>query len=173
MNTWIFVAIALIFQEPATTDASLFQVRENHLNLLIVHLIWFLATCFDIWFGFTLGKYVQKRFQGSGLERISNNWAEKIEKFIGKSGEKFALILLGIINFPYLNSFLASWLKMPFRSIFVLIFIGDVIWYVVEWMINLGVRGLIPDPHLALYVIVGIALILSISYKSLLSKILK
>ncbi len=173
MNIWWLVILALIFQEPATTDATFFQARQQNLNLWIIHLIWFLATCFDIWFGFVLGKWLQRKFQDSRIVTFSNGLAGKVDGFIGRRGEKFALILLGTINFPYINSFLASWLKLPFKSIFVLIFIGDAIWYAIEWMINLGVRSLIPDPHLALYVIVGTALLLSIFYKSLLGKILR
>ncbi len=169
----IIIILALIVQEPATTDATLFQARQNHFNILLIHLIWLIATCIDIFLGFYLGKWIQKTFKGSRFEVFSNKWADKIERFIGRNGEKFVLILLGIINFPYINSFLASWLKLSFRNIFILIFIGDTIWYAIEWAINLGVRSLIPDPHLALYIIVGTALILSIFYKTLLNKLLK
>lgn len=173
MSIWIFVIFALFFQEPATTDAALFQARQHNLNIWIIHSIWFIATITDICLGFILGKWIQKKFQGTRFEKFSHKWADRLERFIGRKGKKFALILLGIINFPYINSFLASWLSLSFKNIFILILVGDAIWYAIEWGINLGLRSLIPDPHLALYAIVGTALILSICYKAILSKLLK
>ena len=173
MPIWLFVIFASIFQEPATTDTMLFQVRQSHFNLWLVHAIWFIATFIDICVGFILGKWIQKSFKNSKFETFSNKWADRVERFIGRRGERFALILLGVINFPYINSFLGSWLKLPFKSLFTLIFIGDVIFYAIEWSINLGVRSIIPNPHLALYIIVGLALTLSIFYKALLNKVLK
>ena len=95
-----------------------------------------------------------------------------MENFIGKKGERFTLILLGVINFPYINSFLASWLKIPFKTTFVLIAIGDAIYWAIAWGINIGVRSFIIDSHVALYVVVGIGLLFSILAKTIMNKIL-
>lgn len=173
MNIWLFVIVALFFQEPATTDAAFFQARQNHLNIWVIHLIYIVATLIDICVGYSLGKWLQKSTKESRFERFSSNWASKVERFIGRRGEKFVLILLGIINFPWLNAFLASWLRIPFRSVLLLIFIGNGIWYAIEWGINLGLRSLIPDPHLALYAVVGTALLFSVFSKVIMNKVLK
>ena len=170
---WLFVIVSLFIQEPTSTDAAIFQIRHFHFNIFWINLIWIIATVFDIWLGYIIGKCIQKKFQGKKIEVWSSKWATRVENFIGKKGEKFALILLGIINFPYINSFLASWLKISFKNVFMLIFIGDAIYWAIAWGINIGVRNFIIDPHLALYVVVGASLLFSILAKSILSKVLK
>jgi membrane protein YqaA with SNARE-associated domain len=172
-STRLFIILALFIQEPASTDAAIFQVRHLHLNLLLINVIWLVATLIDIWGGYYLGKWVQNKFQGTRFANWAHKWAGRIENFIGKKGETFALILLGIINFPYANTFLASWLSIPFRTVFMLILAGDVIYWAIEWAINISVRSFFVDPHTALYVIIGAALIFSIVSKAILNKVLK
>ncbi|MBI2623816.1 MAG: hypothetical protein HYW65_04620 [Candidatus Liptonbacteria bacterium] len=171
--TWLLIVLALFIQEPASTDAAIFQARHLGLNLWLFNSIWAAATVADIWVGYFLGKWIQKRFADGKFEKFSHTWAERVENFIGERGEKFALVLLGIINFPYLNSFLASWLKFPFKKVCILIFIGDAVYWVIAWGINLGVRSLITDSRLALYVVVGIGLIFAIVSKAILDRVLK
>lgn len=172
-SLWTFIILALFVQEPATTDAALFQARQHHLSLWLIHGIWVLATVIDIHLGYKFGQWIQQKFAGKKFTALSNRWADKVQNLIGRKGEQFALILLGIINFPYVNSFLGSWLKLNYKRIFVLLFIGDAIWYATEWGINLGLRRLIPNPHLALYIIVATGLLLGLLYKTILKKLLK
>ena len=173
MTLWLFIIAALFFQEPATTDTALFQARQNHLNLYLIHCIYIIATIIDIYGGFFIGKWIQEKFKDTRFEKFSHKWADKIENFIGRKGEKFVLILLAVINFPWANAFLASWLKISFKNVLLYIFIGNCIWYGIEWGINLGLRSLIPDPHLALYAIAGTALLFSIFSKAVFNKLLK
>ena len=173
ITTWLFIIASLIIQEPATTDAAIFQIRQLHLNLLLINAIWLCATMLDIWIGYTIGKWIQKKFQGTTFNTWSKKWALRIETFIGKRGERFALILLGIINFPYANAFIASWLSIPFRSVFIFLLIGDALYWAIEWIINITVRSAVHDPHTALYAVIGAALIFSIISKYVLNKILK
>lgn len=170
---WLFIIVSLFIQEPTSTDAAIFQVRHLHLNLFLVNFIWLIATIVDIWLGFAVGKLIQSKFQRTKFENWSFGWATRAENFIGKNGEKFSLILLGVINFPYVNSFLASWLKISFKTIFMLIFIGDAIYWVIAWGINIGVRNFVVDPHTALYVVIGSGLLFSILAKTIMSKVLK
>ena len=172
MGLWLFIVIALFLQEPASTDAAIFLIRENHLNLWLINLMWFIATVIDISLGYIIGKIIQQKFKNTKLVNWSRRWAIKIENFIGERGERFAVILLGIINFPYLNAFLVSWLKLSFKNIFILIFIGDAGYWIIEWIINISVRNNITNPHLALYIVVGIGLLLSIVSKTILTKII-
>lgn len=171
-NIWLFIIVALFIQEPTSTDAAIFQVRHLHFNLFLINFIWLIATIIDIWLGYAIGKLIQGKFQGTKFETWSFKWATRVENFIGKKGEKFALILLGIINFPYVNSFLASWLKISFKNIFILIFIGDAIYWAIAWGINIGVRNFIVDPHTALYVVIGVGLLFSILAKTIMNKVL-
>ena len=173
MKTWLFLILTVIIQEPASTDAAIFQVRHLGYNLWIVHLIWLVATLFDIWFGYVLGKYIQRKFKETKFEKFAEKWAGKFEQFIGKRGEKSTLVLLGTINFPYLNSFLASWFSIPFKNVFACVLIGDAIYWAIEWGINIGVRSFVIDPHLALYSVIALGLLFSIFSKRILNKMLK
>ena len=120
-----------------------------------------------------MGKWTQRIFKETRFGKWAEKWAIRVENFIGKNGEHFAIILLGVINFPWLNAFIASWLKLTFKNIFILIFIGDAIYWATAWAINIGVRNYVADPHLALYVVVGIGLAFSVGSKALLNKLLK
>lgn len=173
LKTWLFVIACLFIQEPTSTDAAIFLVRQNHLNLWVVNVIWLAATIIDIVVGYLVGKWIQRAFQSTRLVAWSKQWAEKIEQFIGKSGERFVVILLGVINFPYLNAFLFSWLRLSFKNLFVLLLIGNAIYWLIEWGINIGVRSAVADPHMALYVIVAVGLLFSVISKALLNKMLK
>ena len=173
MKTWLFIIITLIIQEPASTDAAIFQARHLGLNLWIVHLIWLAATMLDIWLGYKIGKWVQKKFHGTKFELFAEKWAGKFERFIGERGEKSTLVLLGVVNFPYINTFLASWFRIPFKNVFILVLIGDAIYYSIEWGINIGVRHFIVDPHIALYAVIALGLLFSIFSKKILNKMIK
>ena len=173
ISTWLFIILCVFIQEPASTDAAIFQVRSLHLDLLLVNLIWLAASALDIWIGYKIGKWIQKRYRGKKFILLSEQWAKKLENFIGKKGEKFALILLGVVNVPYLNSFIASWLDIPFKSLFTYILIGDAIYWIIEWGINIGARSLFTDPHSALYAVIGAGLVFSIFSKMIMDRVLK
>jgi hypothetical protein len=81
--------------------------------------------------------------------------------------------LFGIINFPYVSSFVGSWLRIRFRTLFICLLLGDAIYWAIEWGINLGVRGLFHNPHTALFVVVGVAFVFSLFSKAILGKVLK
>lgn len=114
----IFIIFAIFIQEPASTDAAIFQIREYQLNLWCVHGFWLLATIIDIYVGYKVGKYVQNTFSKSVTVQKIQKWTRALEQFIGRRGEVFAIVLIGIINFPWLNAFLVSWLRIPFKKLF-------------------------------------------------------
>jgi len=115
--TWLFILLTLFVQEPTSTDAAIFLVRQNHINLWLINILWL--------------KWTQRTFQETRFGKWAEKWAVRIENFIGKNGERFTIILLGIINFPWLNAFITSWLKLTFKNIFILIFIGDAIYWAI------------------------------------------
>lgn len=171
--TWLFIILTLFVQEPTSLDAGIFLVRQHDLNLWLINALWLIATMIDITIGYALGKWVQRTFEDTKFGRWAHAWAVRIENFIGTNGERFTIILLGIINFPWLNAFIGSWLRLTFKNIFILIFIGDAIYWGIAWAINIGVRNYVADPHVALYVVVGIGLAFSIGSKALLNKLLR
>lgn len=173
LATWLFIILTLFVQEPTSLDAGIFLVRQHGLNFWLINALWLLATTIDIIVGYALGKWAQRKFGNIRFGKWAHTWAGRIENFIGTNGERFTIILLGIINFPWLNAFLVSWLRLTFRNIFVLIFIGDAIYWGIAWAINISVRNYVADPHVALYVVVGIGLAFSIGSKALLNRLLK
>src|SRR5437660_1477842 len=98
-KTWLFIIAMLFIQEPASMDAAIFLVRQQHINLWLINTLWILATTIDILVGYAIGKWIQRAFQDTRFGRWAERWAMRIENFVGKSGENFAIILLGIINF--------------------------------------------------------------------------
>lgn len=136
-------------------------------------MFWLVATIIDILIGYKIGVWTQNKFKETKFLKKVSNWAEKIEEFIGRRGENFAIICLGIINFPYANAFIGSWLKQISRKkLYALIFIGDSIYWIIAWCINIGVRMFVSDTLTALYIVVGLGLMFAIFSKALLKKIL-
>lgn len=168
---WLLVILVFFIQEPASTDAIIFQARHLGLNLFIFNSVWLLVTSIDIWLGYLIGKKVQEKYKNTRFEKFSRKWADRVENFVGKKGEKIALVFLGFINFPYLNSFLASWLNISFKNMFYPILIGDGIYWVTAWAINIGIRGFFTNSHTALYVIIAIGLLFSIFSKIIFDKV--
>ena len=154
--TLFLIILALFVQEPASTDAAIFQIRELGLNLWFIHSLWLVITIIDIFVGYKIGKYFQIRYAGTTVIKKIQKWTHALEEFIGKKGEIFAIVLIGIINFPWLNAFLVSWLHVSFKRIFWFLLFGDLIYWVVAWMINIGVRFFVADSRVALYGVVGI-----------------
>ncbi len=170
-NIWWLIIAAVIIQEPVSSDAAIFQIRHLHLNLIEVNLVWLIATIADLTIGYWIGKFVQKKIAGTKFEKRILRIVTAIENFMGKKGEKFTLVLLGIINFPYANSFIASWFDIPLRQMFALLFIGDVLYWGIEWGINIGVRSFPINPHTALLVVLLVAFLFAVLSKFLLNKV--
>ena len=162
MRLWIFIIFVFIVQEFVSTNTVLFEVRQYHYNIWLVHLIFILATLFDIWLGYFLGKWLQKTLKQNRLMVWTSKWANKINNFMGKKGNRFSLILLGASNYPYLDSFLVSWLEVPLKDVFLYLLIGELIWYAIEWLFVLGIKTIVPNPYEAVYILIGASILLSI-----------
>ena len=173
MKTWIFVISTLFVQEATSTNAAIYLIRDQHLNLWIINIIWILATAIDILVGYALGKWMQRRLKKTKLIKWSEGWTKRIEDFIGRSGECFVIIFLGVINFPYLNSFLMSGIRFSFKNIFIFTFIGEAIFWGIEWLINISANRYFSDPHTVLYIVIGFGLLFSVVSKMVLTKVVK
>lgn len=173
MRLWIFIIVTLFIQERVSTDAALFQARVHNYNIWIIHFIWLVATSSTIIAGYIVGKLIQKRLKGSHLSNNIYGFSKKIEHAIGKQGEKYAFILLGLVNFPYLNGLLASVVNVPFRILFPLMFLGDGVWYVTTWIINIYIRNHVENTNIALYIVIGTGVVFGIIYKMLFNLLTK
>lgn len=170
---WWFVISALILQESATMDAALVLAAQAHLDLWLIHGIWVAATAFDIWLGWEIGKRLHGIIRTSRMGPFVERWTARIRGFMGARGEKVVLVLLGLVNFPWANAFLASWLDVDYRSAFIFIFIGDALWYALEWGIVAGLGSLGRNPHAAIIIVVAGALILGAIAKVVIDKVVR
>src|SRR5262245_45931775 len=154
MMLWILIIIALVVQETFTTNSVLAHALSNNYPLGVIHLIFVLATIFDISFGYFIGRSVQKlavRFR-----RVSN-WSASIRQWVdrvlGYNVERYGLFAFGTIAQPYITAFVGSWLAMNFMDVFLIAFIADIIWYCCSLAIVLGVSAIVPAKYVVTSVI--------------------
>ncbi len=159
LRLWLFIIGALIVQELAASNAALLLALENHFNLWVVHAIFVAATALDIAIGYWAGKWVQKYFQGRPFATRAEGWARQAEDYAGETGQHLALLLLGLLNFVYIDAFVVSWLKMPFRDVFLFLFVGDLLWYAAEWLLVMGVHSLVPNPYWGVLAVIGFSFV--------------
>jgi membrane protein YqaA with SNARE-associated domain len=156
---WLFIAFALITQEIVSLNTVLFWVYHYHFHVVLIHILFIVATIIDIVVGFIAGKFVRRKMTHGKIVRFAEKWSARFNSYVGKRGRWVALLIIGNFSFPYINAFLAAWLDMPFVESFIFIFIGNMIWYVSLWLLVLGVASVVPNSWTALAVIVGITLI--------------
>ncbi len=165
MYLWLLIGAALILQESATTAIVLLLAYQNHLPFWPIHLIWIAAAMLDMYAGFTLGTLLKRRFrEGAFFDRIER-WVTKIKQTLGTHGEQFSLALLGIINFSYLNTFLAAWLGLPMNIALIVTLIGNFIWYILIWAAVLGLDTFVSNPNIILLIIVGLCILSHLLFK--------
>lgn len=142
MSFWLIIAGTLFAQEGLLTLAVLLKAEQLHYSLLAIHAIWLIVTLFQIWLGYVIGKWIQKKFANSKFEIRLKKYAESLDHSIGKRGEAVALILMSGIVSPGLTALLGSWLNISFRNIVIFALIGDLIWYVSEWVTVIGATNI-------------------------------
>ena len=159
MSLSLLLLAVFIPQEFISAGAVLLLARQAQYPFWIIHLIWLSTTIFDMYIGYALGGLIRKRFRGTKFIARTDRWAERVGGALGKYGQRLSLTVLGFVNFPYLNTFFASWLKLPMRTAFIFTFIGNLAWYLALLATIFGAAALIPDQRvifLAL-IIAGIA----------------
>ena len=159
MKSWAFIIFAIITQEVVSLNTVIFEVHEYHFHVVLFHFLYMLATAIDIAIGFLIGAYAKKKLLHGKIAAFAGKASVRVNQYIGEKGRKFALTMLGIISFPLLNGFIASWLGMPFLESFIFLFVGTMIWYIGTWLFIAGVVAFIPNPLIALSVILGITFV--------------
>jgi membrane protein YqaA with SNARE-associated domain len=143
MSLWLLLTLALLVQEGVTTTVLLLEAYQQHYPLILIHLIWLVVTVFQIYAGYYVGKWIQKRFAGTKFESWLKKSAHSLEKHIGASGESIALVLVSGIISPVVAALGASWLEISFTRVLIFAGIGDLLWYLSEWITILGLTKLI------------------------------
>jgi membrane protein YqaA with SNARE-associated domain len=165
MHLWLLTIAALIVQEFATSALVLVAALQNNHSLWIINVIWLGTTTLDIYIGYRLGKFLHTHYQGSWLVKKTERWVQVLRHKLGKHGQKLSLALLGTINFPYLNAFFGAWLDMPMRLVFVLTFLGNLVWYLILLATVLGLSSFVSNPNIIILIIVAIGVLSHFLFK--------
>jgi membrane protein YqaA with SNARE-associated domain len=165
MGLWALITASLILQEFATSALVLVVAVHSNVPLWPIHIIWVGTTLADMYVGYHLGTLVKKRLQKvSVIERIES-WARGFVTALGDRGIGVALMLLGIVNFPYLNTFIAAWLDVPQNIAIFFTFIGNFLWYLLLWGTVLGLTSFIHNPSIILFIVVAIGVLSHVALK--------
>jgi membrane protein YqaA with SNARE-associated domain len=173
MRLWLILIGTLIIQEIATTNVVLLEAHRAGDSGWIIFGIFLLATTFDLFVGYVAGKWVQKRFAGAKLVKRAEREARRFEKYLGTGSERATLALIGFVSYAYVNSFLASWLEISATEACVFLFIGDLGWYALEWLLVLGIRSTSSNISTELYLAVGVSLVFIIGLRFLANYLFK
>ncbi len=158
MRIWILIVAVQLIQELATAGAVFIQARDLHLNLWSVHAIFLAATLFDIAVGYSVGLWAKRKMYDTRLDRFIDRNSKALLHVIGRRGEKFALVVLGFVNYVYIDSFICAWLDIPKRTMFLYLAIGDVLQYALLWTVLYGFSRLTDSFYLimiGMVVVVG------------------
>jgi membrane protein YqaA with SNARE-associated domain len=173
MRLWLILIGALLVQEIATTSVVLLSAHQAGYSILLITLIFILATTFDLVVGYMAGKWVQQRFGHSRLVKWGERTARRFHTYLGKSGSRATLVLVGFVSYAYINSFLASWLEIPPREAALWLFIGDLGWFALEWLLVLGIHSTGSGVSTELYLSVGISILFIIGIRFIAQNLLK
>ena len=159
---WICAILVLMVQESFTTNIIIKTAYEERRNVYILTIIFFLSAIVDVLAAYYLGKYVQKKQKNTKIIFKTKNYIQKCSSFIGKFGEKVFIMFLSLLFPPLFSSFIASWLKLSLKEIFIIVLVGDIIWYFASWKLVLGISYWVKNAKEALYIILGITLVIVI-----------
>ena len=169
-HLWLYSLIVFVTQEQVATNALLFYIKSHDLIGWPFLLGWTVFTIFDVYVGYVFGQWVRKRFKNNPLNQKLEIHAKRIESSIGVRGEYIILILIGIINFPYINAFFCSWLDIKLSKLILLFTIGNVISYIITWETISWVHDNITNPFDEFVGIILITVALSLLGKLIYAK---
>jgi membrane protein YqaA with SNARE-associated domain len=138
MPLWLLLSSVLLFQEPLSATFVVLQAVRAHYPIILIHLLWLGLTGSQIYLGFILGKWGQRRFARAKFEAWIAEWTHKIDHLIGRKGEKAALIFFTLLTLPFIAGFVAAWFPISVWSVLLFSTLGSFLWYVQVWI---GVYG--------------------------------
>lgn len=152
MGSWLGTILIFFVQETVFITSRLVILHGQGVNPWLLHILFIFATTCDIFIGFAIGQYLHRRFlHGSRFEL----WVKKEAKFLKQHHWGYLLTLSGVVNFPYVNAILGSWMDLPFWRVFLATLIGDLIAYALYWGFALGII------HLSINIYLGAVLVLA------------
>lgn len=162
---WALITAAFFIQEFASTALVLVVAQNSGLSLWPIHIIWAVATLIDMYAGYLLGTLLKKKFAKNRFMRSIEKRMKDATGALGNHGTNITLMLLGIINFPYLNTFIASWIGVPMNTAFLFTIIGNFIWYLILWGTVLGLTSFINNPSIILLILIVIGVLSHFAFR--------
>lgn len=154
MPIWLLVASVLVPQEFASTAIVFIIALQHNFPIWAINLIWLCVTSLDMYVGYMLGKFTQEKLQGTRFFNWVERWIKKGRAELGMHGEKLSLALLGIINFPYINTFIGAWIGLPLNMALILTLAGNFVWLLFLWGTVLGLSAFVSNPDIIILILV-------------------
>jgi membrane protein YqaA with SNARE-associated domain len=151
---WLLVASVLIPQEFASSAIVFIIALQNNFPIWEIHVIWLCATTLDMYVGYMLGKFTQEKLQGTRFFGWVERWIKRGRGELGPHGEKLSLALLGVIDFPFVNTFIGAWIGLPLNMAMLLTLAGNFVWYLFLWGTVLGLSALVTNPDIIILILV-------------------
>jgi hypothetical protein len=156
---WILSVLILSAQETISTCVLYIIAFNKNYNPIILSIIFISTTIAQIVIFHRLGIKLKTKKTNNLASNLARVYILKANQFISRNGEKFFLVFLASSLFPpFLTSFIAAWLNLPFRTKFYYILIGDCIWFVTTWAIVIVIRFLTGDQSKLLMNVIVISL---------------
>lgn len=149
MNKWIFILVALFVQQSVMLNGVLLHFYQAHHLIWLIHILFVTATCLDIFIGYFIGTHTRKLLIKNRVVMFVHRMVDHLHNYVGKREQHLALFLLGCFSFPHINGFVAAWARIPLKRAFWMLFLGNVVGYVVYWLLIIGVMAFIPNPWIA------------------------
>jgi membrane protein YqaA with SNARE-associated domain len=151
---WLLVAGVLIPQEFASSAIVFIIALQNNFPIWAINLIWVCITSLDMYVGYMLGKFTKEKFDDTRFFHWVERWIEKGKAQLGTHGEKLSLALLAVVNFPFVNTFIAAWIGLPFNMAFLLTLAGNFVWFLFLWGTVLGLSAFVSNPDIIILILI-------------------
>lgn len=151
---YLILFAGLLTQETAFAEYSIYQARAAGIDWMQIHFMWTAITLFHITIPyFVIITFREKKFFSKLLK---NRFVIKISKAVEKRGLFKTFFILGIFNFVYLNSFIAALLSKDLKKIFLPIFLGDLVWYLIVVGLYTGVIEVFESNGLTIIILISV-----------------
>lgn len=165
MPIWLLVTSVLIPQEFASSAIVFIIALQHNFPIWAINLIWLCVTSLDMYVGYMLGKFTQEKSRDTRFFNWVERWIKKGRVELGTHGEKLSLALLGVINFPYINTFIGAWIGLPLNMALLLTLAGNFVWLLFLWGTVLGLSAFVSNPDIIILILIVAGLLSHFLFK--------
>jgi membrane protein DedA with SNARE-associated domain len=164
MRLWLLLTSIFLLQEPLSATFVVLKAVRARYPIILLHLLWLSLTILQIYLGYILGRWIQRRFSKAKWDVWMIKWTREVDDLIGKKGEKVALIAFTIFTLPVFSGFVASWLPLSIWSILLFSVVGSFLWYLQVWIGVYGAGQLSSGLHTTIISVIIIGTLVSIPF---------